>query len=120
MLADSHIRPYSGQAIYILQDIDTATGDATANALLKILEEPPEYLLILLVVSRYQDLLETVRSRTIYISSDTYTQTDIPPGMLAALDTYVHGDSTDILYLLYPWRPTRDEAISLLLHLWKK
>jgi DNA polymerase III gamma/tau subunit len=35
------------------------------NASLKILEEPPEYAITLLVVENPENLLETIRSRTV-------------------------------------------------------
>jgi DNA polymerase-3 subunit delta' len=56
--------PYEDQHLYILNKFDEASLSAM-NASLKILEEPPRYAKILLVVSNPEALLETIRSRTI-------------------------------------------------------
>jgi DNA polymerase III subunit delta' len=56
--------PYEKKHIYILRDFDEATREAM-NATLKILEEPPEYAIIALVVKNPESLLETIHSRTL-------------------------------------------------------
>ena len=62
---DVSIRPYHGKAkIYIIDEADKMTVGAQ-NALLKTIEEPPEYVVILLLVRNMSLLLETIRSRCI-------------------------------------------------------
>ncbi len=50
------------QKIYIIEDADTMTA-AAQNALLLTLEEPPSYVLFLLLCEHADRLLETIRSR---------------------------------------------------------
>ena len=62
---DVSIRPYHGKVkIYIIDEADEMTVGAQ-NALLKTIEEPPEYVVILLLVRNMSILLETIRSRCI-------------------------------------------------------
>ena len=63
VVADAAIRPYSGRyKIYIVEDAQKMNPSAQ-NALLKTLEEPPEYVVIMLLTNNAQGLLETIRSR---------------------------------------------------------
>lgn len=63
IVADVVIKPYYGKyKIYIIDDADKMTVVAQ-NALLKTIEEPPEYVVMLLLVKNIDLLLETVRSR---------------------------------------------------------
>lgn len=66
MRADMFIRPNEGRKkIYILeQDM----GEPAQNALLKILEEPPEYGVFLLLAPNAEKLLATIRSRCAELS----------------------------------------------------
>ena len=67
-ISDLSEKPYSGKNLYILRDFDESTPQAM-NASLKALEEPPSYAIILLVVKNPEELLETIRSRTIRLFS---------------------------------------------------
>lgn len=59
----ANFRPYEAHArVFIVDDADKM-NDAAANALLKTLEEPPETTYIILVSSRPDALLATIRSR---------------------------------------------------------
>ncbi|MBQ7175077.1 MAG: DNA polymerase III subunit [Lachnospiraceae bacterium] len=59
------IRPYEGGfRVYVVPDADKMTVQAQ-NALLKTLEEPPEYVIIFLLANDEKNLLETVRSRVV-------------------------------------------------------
>jgi len=53
--------------VYLIPDAQLMTPSAQ-NALLKTLEEPPEYARIVLITDNSQSLLETVRSRCVRIS----------------------------------------------------
>lgn len=61
------LRPYQGQYKIAILDDAHSMGSEAANALLKILEEPPAHSLIILVTSQPRLLLPTVVSRTMEI-----------------------------------------------------
>ena len=65
VIHDVDIRPYySPYKIYIIADADLMTPQAQ-NALLKTIEEPPEYAVILLLTSNIGALLPTIQSRCV-------------------------------------------------------
>ena len=60
-----YIKPYfKGKKIYIFPEADKMTIQAQ-NALLKLLEAPPDYALIIMIASKEEQLLPTVLSRLI-------------------------------------------------------
>lgn len=62
---DVAIKPYSGKyKVYILGEAEKMTAQAQ-NALLKTLEEPPEYAVIMLLTSNVNALLPTIVSRCV-------------------------------------------------------
>ncbi len=68
LVGDVQIRPYNGKyKIYIIPDADRMTVQAQ-NAILKTIEEPPEYAVILLLTTNSQTLLDTIRSRCVQIN----------------------------------------------------
>jgi DNA polymerase-3 subunit delta' len=63
MAEKSNYRPYDGRRrIYILDDAERLNLNA-ANSILKVLEEPPETTLLVLVTAKPYALLQTIRSR---------------------------------------------------------
>ena len=65
---DIVIKPYAGpKKIYIVNDAEKMTV-AAQNALLKTLEEPPEYGVILLLTSNLEAMLPTIVSRCIVLN----------------------------------------------------
>lgn len=65
--ADVQIKPYSSEyKIYLIDEAEKMTEEAQ-NALLKTIEEPPEYAVFLLLVSRRELLLQTVLSRCVLL-----------------------------------------------------
>ena len=65
VIHDVDIRPYySPYKIYIIADADMMTPQAQ-NALLKTIEEPPEYAVIMLLTSNVDALLPTIQSRCV-------------------------------------------------------
>ncbi len=65
--ADVQIKPYSSEyKIYMIDEAEKMTEEAQ-NALLKTIEEPPEYAVFLLLVSRQELLLQTVLSRCVLL-----------------------------------------------------
>lgn len=64
---DISIKPYEGgYKVYIIPDAERMTEQA-ANALLKTIEEPPEYAVILLLTDNIYRMLPTIQSRCIKI-----------------------------------------------------
>lgn len=67
LTGDIMIRPYSSPyKIYVIPEADLMTVQAQ-NALLKTLEEPPEYAIIFLLTENADSLLATIRSRCVML-----------------------------------------------------
>lgn len=66
----------SERKVYIIDDADLMTKEAQ-NCLLKTLEEPPEFVMIILVGSNESNFLSTIKSRCITIKFDDISQKDI-------------------------------------------
>ncbi len=65
---DVAIKPYSSKyKVYIINEAEKMTVQAQ-NAILKTLEEPPAYVVILLLVSNLQTLLPTILSRCVTLN----------------------------------------------------
>lgn len=66
---DIAIKPYSGQyKIYIIDEAEKMNVQAQ-NALLKTLEEPPEYAVIILLATRAEAMLQTILSRCVVLTT---------------------------------------------------
>lgn len=64
---DVAIKPYSSRyKIYIIADADMMSVQAQ-NAILKTIEEPPEYAVIMLLTENAETLLPTIRSRCVML-----------------------------------------------------
>ena len=60
--------PLAGtRRIFLIDHVDRA-GESATNSLLKILEEPPAHLLIIMTAENAYDLLITIRSRSVILS----------------------------------------------------
>lgn len=59
---DIIIKPHKEYKIYIINESEKMTVEAQ-NALLKTLEEPPEYAIMILITSNKERLLDTIKSR---------------------------------------------------------
>ena len=76
-LADINLRPYEGQRrVFILDDVERLT-DGAANAMLKVLEEPPPYATIILLAHTAGDVMATIVSRCQRIKLRPVERTDI-------------------------------------------
>ena len=68
VVGDVAVRPYyGGRKIYIIPDAELMSAGAQ-NALLKTIEEPPAYVLIILIVKNKELLLQTIRSRCVTLT----------------------------------------------------
>lgn len=69
LINDITIKPYSSShKIYIIPDANKMTEQAQ-NALLKTIEEPPEYAVIILITENSQNLLQTIQSRCVVLNT---------------------------------------------------
>ena len=107
---DMFTKPYlSEKKVFIFPDAHTMTAGAQ-NALLKVLEEPPSYCVIILITENEKVLLPTVRSRAVVLrflplpdsviaryQAEKYGMQDnfairLASGSIAALDELVGDD----------------------------
>ena len=77
IISKIHEKPIlSDKKIYIINDADKMTVQAQ-NCLLKILEEPPLYVMIILVVSNEQLILNTIKSRCVKIRFENINDNEL-------------------------------------------
>ena len=62
MQTDILVKPYKSYKIYVFDEEQKMTVEAQ-NALLKTLEEPPKYAIIILITNNKESLLDTIKSR---------------------------------------------------------
>lgn len=108
-------RPYTGKAMYIIRDFDEAT-DQAMNALLKILEEPPEYAIIILMAKNPEAIIETIHSRTITFFREVSME-EIPEEWKNAIQSYfIQNDVWAFFGLLSSAKLTTNETLGILLY----
>ena len=96
----------SYKKIYVINDADKMT-DSAQNALLKVLEEPPLYVMIILIGSNEQAFLNTIKSRCVKINFQELT--------LEELKQYFekNGETVDERFLdIYQGSIGRDKKIA--------
>jgi DNA polymerase-3 subunit delta' len=85
---ESKYMPYEAQKkVYIVTEADKLTREG-ANSFLKLLEEPPETLLIILITSAMNALLDTIRSRCHHIYFPSLT----PEDTIKVIEKFVQPD----------------------------
>ena len=96
------IKPFSSPyKIYIVQEAEKMTAEAQ-NALLKTIEEPPEYGVVLLLTSNISELLPTIQSRcltlefrplsTATVENFLTTQCQVPDYLAKASAAFAQGN----------------------------
>ncbi len=71
LINDVVIKPYSNKyKIYIIEDAEKMNAQAQ-NAMLKTIEEPPEYAIIILLTANHNAFLQTILSRCVLIQMKT-------------------------------------------------
>lgn len=71
------VKPYQGKyKIYIIPDAELMNNQAQ-NALLKTIEEPPEYVIIFLLTSNMDRILDTISSRCINLNIKPVRQIEV-------------------------------------------
>ena len=119
MISDVSIRPFSSERkIYIVPDAHLMRAEAQ-NALLKTLEEPPEYVVLLLLTASTDAMLETIRSRCQLVELSA-KQAEYDPELLRmAEDILLHITSWDlpkirlVIKSLEPFKTQTDRILSL-------
>ena len=82
---DIGIKPYSSEyKVYIIPDASKMTEQAQ-NALLKTIEEPPAYAVILLITDNINNLLPTIRSRCIILNTKPVNKEEIAAYLVKTL-----------------------------------
>ena len=77
MRADIQIKPYANPyKVYIIPDAEKMTVQAQ-NALLKTLEEPPEYAVLLLIANGTENFLPTILSRCVLLRMRAVPEVEI-------------------------------------------
>lgn len=119
MIADVSIRPFSSdRKIYIVPDAHLMRSEAQ-NALLKTLEEPPEYVVLLLLTGSADAMLETVRSRCQLLELAAKQAEYDPELHRLAVDILLHIASWDlpkirfVIKSLEPFKAQTDHILSL-------
>lgn len=83
---DVAIKPYSGsKKIYIMNEGEKMTVQAQ-NALLKTLEEPPEYAVILILTTNVDSLLPTILSRCVVLNMKSVRDAQIKKFLMDTME----------------------------------
>jgi DNA polymerase III subunit delta' len=73
----AQFRPYEGRHRVLILDDAERLNQSSANSILKVLEEPPETTLLVLLTSKPYALLETIRSRCLMLSFAPLTSEEL-------------------------------------------
>ena len=76
ILDDITVRPAKGRKVYLIQEADRMTPQAQ-NCLLKTLEDPPPYAVIIMTAGNFESLLITIRSRVVHFRLSRYSDEEI-------------------------------------------
>jgi DNA polymerase-3 subunit delta' len=79
----ARLRPNEGNRIVIIMTQVETMRKETANAFLKLLEEPSDRLMFILTTSSYESLLPTITSRCQHIPLGTLTTDDVKKGLIS-------------------------------------
>lgn len=72
----AHRPTYGNRKVYLIPDAELMTTQAQ-NCLLKTLEEPPEYAVIILLTVNFEALLPTIQSRTVNLRMSAYNDEEM-------------------------------------------
>lgn len=73
----AQFKPLHGERRVFLIDQADRAGEQAANSLLKILEEPPDHLILILTADNVYDLLPTIRSRSVVLNFSPLSNEDV-------------------------------------------
>lgn len=111
-LSQIALKPYSGHHIFIIENFESANENAQ-NAMLKIIEEPPEYARIFLVVTSISTILETILSRTVNFFN-AVSNDSVALDVQNMIFDFLLGDRMDFVAYLHANDFDRDTAIKIL------
>lgn len=117
-ISDLSEKPYTGKNLYILRNFDESTPQAM-NASLKALEEPPSYAIILLVVKNPEELLETIRSRTIRLFS-RYGSSPLGIEIENAIEKFLAWKQESLIEIIQNSKLDEETTFLILIELLKK
>lgn len=100
---------YCSKKVYLIDDADSMTVQAQ-NCLLKTLEEPPEYVVIILLSVNIEALLPTVQSRIINLRMNPYTKEE----MVQIICTMYSVRNEDLEFIINFSRGIPQDAINLI------
>ncbi len=101
MRAEAFVRPNQAERkVFLLLEADCMNASAQ-NAMLKILEEPPAYVMFVIAVESRSSLLGTVLSRSVSVSLGEAREEDAAPGGIWVdfLQAFARGDEPEMLAL---------------------
>ena len=78
----SRLRPNEGKRVVIIMTEVETMRKETANAFLKLLEEPSDRLMFILTTGSYEQLLPTITSRCQHIPLGTLSPTEVEHGLI--------------------------------------
>ncbi len=110
--ADAFVKAHSApHRVFIIEEAHRMNA-AGQNALLKVLEEPPQNVIFILLTPSKTVLLDTIISRCVLLSMSNSTNTDNPHFETANrfIDLLISGSEYEMLKLLTPLEKSRNEA----------
>ena len=129
MRADLQIKPYANaRKIYIIPDAEKLTVQAQ-NALLKTLEEPPEYAVLILIADGLVSFLPTILSRCVVLQTRAVEEAQIarllerekgiPADQAMILSRFAGGNPGQAMLLVEDkeFLELRDRSVDFLAHL---
>lgn len=87
----------SNKKVYIINDADSMTKEAQ-NCLLKTLEEPPEYAIIILIGTNENAFLNTIRSRCVKVNFNKISDEDLKKVLI---EKYEYSNITENMLKLF-------------------
>ena len=113
---DIVIRPYSSKyKVYIIADADLMTVQAQ-NALLKTIEEPPAYAVIMLLTENAEVLLPTIRSRCVMMKLRNIKDQLVKKYLMEQMVAFAQGNMGKAIMLAHSeyFNEIKEEAVHLL------
>lgn len=107
-------KPISGERkVYIIPQANKL-NIAAQNCLLKTLEEPPEYVTLIMTASSIYSVIGTVRSRVKTVRLPISTELDIKPEIIEILDTLKYKNRVEVLKYSEFFEKNKDNIIEIL------
>ena len=103
IVSDAYIKPFeSKKKIYIIND-GAKLNEFSQNCLLKVLEEPPEYVVFIIIATSETVLLQTVLSRCTLVRFPIVTKDSLKEFIKLNFPEYI--EQSDLLYSLSSGSP---------------